>query len=123
MKCKTVIDKYGHAIAVPNKKKLAKGVLPYDIPEFEYTKDIGQTFSYHWWSWHPCYPYWSKSCWNGRTIKEATESLKKPLACKMKYFHNKLVREGDGKYTVVLDKPTETPEVWTKLAKEFDKYI
>jgi hypothetical protein len=65
----------------------------------------GPEIRYHWWSWSPDYPWWSKSCWGGDTEKEAWEALESPLACKMKYYHNKLIREGDGKLTEVADLP------------------
>lgn len=64
-----------------------------------------RTTVYYWWSWHPMYPYWSKSCWGGKTKKEAFKALKKPLACKMECYYNKLIREKNGVFTEVADLP------------------
>lgn len=90
---------------------------PYKVPPFT---SGGQepSLSYYWWSWHPRYPRWSKSCWGGETEEKAWESRSKPLASGMKYYHNKLIREGDGNFTEVYDDPCRVPEVWRKIALE-----
>lgn len=75
-------------------------------PPFDSTREPSPPqHVYYWWSWHPKYPYWSKSCWGGLTERQAWESLKSPLACKMRYYHNKLIREGDLGYVEVADLP------------------
>ncbi len=62
---------------------------------------------YVWWSWHPEYPYWSKSCWGGETIEIAMEAKEGRNAYKLSYYHNKLIREGDGNFTEVYDWPCD----------------
>jgi hypothetical protein len=74
---------------------------------------------YYWWSWHPAYPYWSKSCWGGATEAEAMADIEKPTACGMDVYHNKLIREDEhGVLVEVADRPCKQPEVWRKLAEK-----
>jgi hypothetical protein len=67
---------------------------------------------YVWWAWHPLYPRWTKSCWEGATEDEAHAALSKPFASSMDYYHLKLVREGDGDFTEVFDVPCKRMEMW-----------
>lgn len=90
---------------------------PYEVPPFEPNWQKPEV-SYYWWSWHPKYPNWSKSCWGGKTTDEAWEALNKPFANGMRLYHNKLIREGDGKFTEVYDLPCQELEVWRKIARE-----
>jgi hypothetical protein len=72
---------------------------------------------YAWWSWHPNYPYWSKSCWGGKTVEEAIAALTYPDGGgdRLDYYHNKLIREDDGgKLVEVLDRPCKRLDVWDK---------
>lgn len=89
---------------------------PYKVPSF----DAGHQKSeirFYWWSWHPCYPYWSKSCWGGKTEEEAWDALRKPFANSMRVYHNKLIREGDGQFVEVYDLPCQELEVWQEFAR------
>ncbi len=73
---------------------------------------------YHWWSWHPLYPYWSKSCWGGSTKKAAIADLARPDACGMDIYHNKLIREDDGGVLVeVADRPCKRLDMWERCIK------
>ena len=90
---------------------------PYIVPRF----DAGQTKTqpqYFWWSWHPCYPYWSKSCWGGHSIDEAWDKISKPIASSMRYYHNKLIKEMDGKFIEVADLPCQDLKVWQAIARD-----
>lgn len=73
------------------------------------------TFSYYWWSWHPNYPYWSKSCWGGATYNEAVVAIRSPLAVGMKVYHNKLIFESEGKFIEVADLPANYEGFWGKI--------
>ena len=89
---------------------------PYKVPPFDpnYQKPAVQFF---WWSWHPNYPYWSKSGFGGKTEEEAWAELNNPWANSMKVYHNKLIREGDGAFTEVADLPCQEMEVWYLFAR------
>ena len=89
---------------------------PYIVPSFSYgsSEPVKQ---YFWWSWHPNYPYWSKSCWGGKTVEEAWAALDKPMASSMRLYHNKLICEGDGKFVEVADFPCQELEVWQEIAR------
>lgn len=99
----------------------------FQVPPFDPGKHLSKPkFMYFWWSWHPCYPYWSKSCWGANTLEEAYDLiLTNPHMNSMKMYHNKLIREGDGKFVEVADIPCQNPEVWDKywqeLKDKFDK--
>lgn len=88
---------------------------PFVVPPFDsqWTKPEIQ---YFWWSWHPNYPNWSKSCWSGKTEDEAWAVFEKPFASELYYYHNKLIREGDGAFTEVADLPPQRMEVWRRIA-------
>lgn len=80
---------------------------PFIAPAFDPGRNTPKV-SFVWWSWHPKYPYWSKSCWGGETEDMAWEAMSHPSAIKLRYYHNKLIREGDGKFTEVADYPPQT---------------
>lgn len=93
--------------------------LSLKVPPFKPYKKPAPIERFFWWSWHPLYPYWSKSCWGGTTIKAAVAILRKPIACGMDVYHNKLIRENDdGTLTEVRDKPCQRLDVWERLAKQ-----
>jgi len=48
--------------------KLIELIPPFEMPERFKPK-------YVWFGWHPNYPRWSKSCWEGRTEEEAVQCL------------------------------------------------
>ena len=56
---------------------------------------------FHWWGWHPSYPYWSRSCWGGTTETFARLALTNPQAGKMPHYHKVLVREAAGEFTTI----------------------
>lgn len=71
------------------------------VPEFDrQPKQAKAKEEYYWWSWHPCYPYWSKSCWGGGTIEEAKEQYKKQKSS-FDCYANKLVKEHNGTFEVI----------------------
>lgn len=90
---------------------------PFTVPPFD-AGMLKPKPSYIWWSWHPCYPYWSRSCWGGTTEAEAWKALEKPMAGSMKYYHNKLIREYEGAFTEVADVPCKEMDVWSKIAEQ-----
>ena len=91
-------------------------VPPFEVPPFN-PETIVQV-KYTWWSWHPNYPYWSKSCWGGNTPEEAHESILKPMACSMEYYHNKLIREGPDGLKEVEDRPCQRLDIWEKIKRQ-----
>ena len=46
------------------------------VPQFEIPMEGSFKSHFRWWMWHPCYPYWSRSCWYGSSIEEAHQVLK-----------------------------------------------
>lgn len=93
-------------------------VNPYMVPPFETAYKPNPTFKYFWWSWHPNYPYWSKSCWGGDSGQAAWDKLQTVRAKHtLALYHNKLVREGDGQLVVVADLPCQQLEVWQEIAR------
>jgi hypothetical protein len=91
-------------------------MTPFTVPPFEAPASMTD-IKYVWWSWHPNYPHWSKSCWEGKTEEEAWAALAKPFASSMEYYHNKLIREGDGQFVEVADVPCRRPEAWENIAR------
>lgn len=84
-------------IAMTPLKKIIRSVpaagLPTRVataPAFDKTEE---QVEYVWWSWNQYYPYWSRSCWKGKTEQEAFDELRKPLAVGMRNYANALVRE------------------------------
>lgn len=90
---------------------------PFLVPPFDPGIYAPKT-KYTWWSWHPNYPYWSKSCWDGDTPEEAREWLEKDIAASMHYYHNKLIREGDGALVEVEDRPCQRLDIWEKIRRK-----
>lgn len=91
---------------------------PYTVPPFKPEKMPERIDRFFWWSWHPRYPYWSKSCWGAPTEVEAHEVRMGPHACGLDVYHNKLIRENDdGTLTEVFDEPCKELHVWRKIAK------
>lgn len=68
--------------------------------------------TYTWWTWHPRYPKWSKTCWGGPTIEKAYEALDRFL--KHQYYHNKLIMFDGVTYKEVADLPCQRLDVWRK---------
>ena len=105
---------------------------PYKVPEFEASNQMENikmgngehpfvTYKhvYTWWSWHPNYAKWSRSCWGGSTVEIAAEKMDSLRASSMSVYHNKLVLDNpDRSLTVVLDIPCERMEVWEKIKKQ-----
>lgn len=93
-----------------------KRLSPYTVPPFN-GKVKEHIRRYTWWSWHPLYPYWSKSCWGGSTIAAAKHTLTLDVAHSMTLYHNKLIREdAGGKLVEVLDRPCKRLDVWQRIA-------
>lgn len=93
---------------------------PFVVPPFDpnYQKPEVRFF---WWSWHPNYPTWSRYGSKGYvTTDEAWEQRAKPINSSLDLYHNKLVREGDGKFTVVADDPCRKLDVWRKIKAQKD---
>lgn len=69
---------------------------------------------FFWWSWHPIYPQWSKSCWGGVTQQQAIDARKSGGGGDwLSGYHNKLIRENDdGTLTEVMDSPDQDTEHW-----------
>lgn len=82
------------------------------IPAFDPGKHAKSQPRFQWWSWHPLYPRWSRSCFGGDTIEEAFTALAKPFACKLAAYHNKLIREADGHFDEVHDAPCKEMDEW-----------
>lgn len=92
----------------------------YSVPPFNgKIKEPVRTF--HWWSWHPLYPYWSKSCWGGATKAEALKERETPCALGLDVYHNKLVQEVAGKLIEVADDPVRRTDVWKGIAQRHKK--
>lgn len=89
--------------------------LPYEVPEFD-GKVKEPLRPYCWWSWHPLYPYWSKSCWDAETEEEANRLRESPVCGGLDCYHNKLVHENGKILTVLQDDPVRSPEAWTRIA-------
>lgn len=75
---------------------------------------------YVWWSWHPNYPYWSRSCWKAGTIEEAQLFLT-DKGTGLKVYHNKLIKHDGNSYTEVLDVPCQDMEVWRNIKRQREK--
>jgi len=83
-----------------------------------------QVESFYWWSWHPRYPRWSKSCWGAKTAKEAMEKWDSHVGSQLSYYHNKLIEEYKGEFIEIADKPCQRLDVWRKcleIDKNFDE--
>jgi hypothetical protein len=95
---------------------------PFIVPPFD-TEWNKPKIRFFWWSWHPNYPNWSRYGTKGyETEDEAWEQRCKDInSSTLDYYHNKLVREGDGAFTVVADDPCRKLEVWHKIKANMDK--
>lgn len=69
----------------------------YHAPAFDKSEE---EVEFVWYSWHPKYPHWSRSCWRGKTEQEARETVKMPMAVGMRNYQNALVRESK-RFTVI----------------------
>lgn len=93
---------------------------PFVVPPFD-AKRSKPVVRYYWWSWHPYYPEWSRYGSNGyATEEEAWEHRCKPINSSLDVYHNKLVREGDGAFTVVADDPCRKLEVWRRIKVQME---
>jgi len=90
---------------------------PYVVPPFN-GKRYERLKIYFWWSWHPLYPYWSKSCWGGVSEKQAWEVFQYPKTSALKYYHNKLIREDGNKLVEVADVPCQKLDTWRRIARD-----
>lgn len=92
---------------------------PYTVPPFQLSRKLECDDRFFWYSWHPRYPYWSKSCWGAPTEKGAHE-LRATVHCGgLDVYHNKLIRENDdGTATEVFDEPCKRLDVWRKIATQ-----
>jgi hypothetical protein len=95
---------------------------PYKVPPFGPGSNQKPSVKFYWWSWHPCYPYWSKSCWGGVTEAEAWDALRRPMTGSLSLYHNKLIREGDGQFTEVADLPCQRLGAWREIALDKNKW-
>jgi len=86
---------------------------PYKVPPFSVKADIRPT-KYFWYSWHPLYPYWSRSCWSYDSVELAMVGLADE-AKGLSLYHNKLVRDENGTLTEVADAPCERMDIWLKI--------
>lgn len=87
---------------------------PYTVPPFD-KKKKREHHRYTWWSWHPRYPYWAKSCWGGDTIEEANNARYKEYD-RLDNYHNKLIEElDDYSFVEVLDSPCPRLDIWQKI--------
>lgn len=88
---------------------------PLCVPPFDGRRKLPEK-RYTWWSWHPLYPNWSKSCWGGATKEEAIEArIIKTGGDWLENYHNKLIREDDeGVLTEVMDSPCQRLDLWER---------
>lgn len=85
----------------------------YNVPDFNVKLEIPTM--YYWWSWHPIYPKWAKSCWCGATVDDAIKSIqwKTGIASdghKLDSYHNKLIKESFNGYEEIIDIPCENTD-------------
>lgn len=74
---------------------------------------------YVWWSWHPLYPYWSRSCWHADTEDAAVQlAERRDIKSGLSGYANKLVLESAGRCTVVRDVPCQRLDLWRQLAQD-----
>jgi hypothetical protein len=89
---------------------MKNSINPFIVPPFE-AKCEKPAKIYHWWSWHPMYPYWSKSCWHFLSFEEAMAAIK-GSSLGLDVYHNKLIMEENGIYTEVADVPCRRLDIW-----------
>lgn len=94
---------------------------PFVVPPFDAQWNKPEV-RFFWWSWHPNYPSWSRYGGKGyATEDEAWEQRAKDInASTLDYYHNKLVREGDGAFTVVADDPCRKLDVWRAIKAKME---
>ncbi len=92
---------------------------PFVVPPF--SPPPPSSITYVWWSWHPCYPYWSQSCWKAATIEEAQYHLTDPRTS-LTVYHNKLIRHDGRTLTEVQDVPCAEMEVWHRIKKQMAEH-
>ena len=95
------------------KKIMNEEILKGLVPKFDANKHVPHE-NYYWWSWHPRYPYWSKSCWGGDTEAEAMKVWEFYARGGLAVYHNKLIKEYKGEFTEILDVPCTRLDVWQK---------
>lgn len=91
---------------------------PFEVPEF--SAPPRGAISYIWWSWNPCYPYWSQSCWAAPSVEEAQKYLTDPRTS-LSVYHNKLIRHDGITLQEVQDEPCREMEWWHKIKREMEK--
>jgi hypothetical protein len=96
-------------------KQIAK--IPFVVPPFK-APDKAKTKTFFWWGWHPCYPYWSKSCWGGFTEQEAREALDKSSGA-LDYYAIKLINEIGGQFIEIDSRDVARPAIWERIEKNF----
>lgn len=93
------------------------------IPPFSTSDRVSSNYrGFSWWGWHDAYPYWSRSCWDGPTEEEARQSIKNPLACKMRLYHLVLVHSSDDGHEVLDTREPSTIEDWNTWT-EYDEEV
>lgn len=95
----------------------AENSSPFVVPPFSPPPPAAIT--YVWWSWHPCYPYWSQSCWKAATIEKAQRYLIDPRTS-LTVYHNKLIRHDGITLTEVQDVPCKEMDVWHRIKAQMD---
>lgn len=89
--------------------------LPYAVPPFNWKSQPKPPDRFYWWSWHPLYPYWSKSCW-GAPTKEAALLLRETDMCGgLDLYYNKLIDESV--WAEVADDPLRETVAWDRIAE------
>jgi hypothetical protein len=88
---------------------------PFEVPAFKAPPKKKGKHTLVWWSWHPNYPYWSKSCWGGESVEDALDALNSDFCSSMHYYHNVLVN--DETMEVVQDVPCQRMDIWRKYAE------
>lgn len=90
-----------------------------DVSEEGKLKSVVPAFSlpkvppkFVWWSWHPRYPSWSRSCWEADTKEEAIKFLSDPFVCGLDTYHNKLIKHEGDHWEEVMDVPCKKMEHW-----------
>ena len=96
----------------------AASCSPFVVPPFN--PPPPSAITYVWWSWHPCYPYWSQSCWKAATVEEAQRYLTDPRTS-LTVYHNKLIRHDGITLVEVQDVPCREMDVWHKIKRQMDE--
>jgi hypothetical protein len=91
--------------------------LPFEVPPFKHRPSF---ITYTWWSWHPNYPYWSKSCWSATSVEEAMKLLERDYIC-LDIYHNKLIKEDGMTLEEVADVPCKELDIWWEIKRIKDE--